>query len=150
MSVHYDYAEQIKSLHQEITERVAILDLSGELRFIYNPLDAGAYEHPASVEALLAVNAGVTALQYGKHAKSTFVVEQESRFCEMVLQLQQMEALEDNDQLQERLFNELYEIHRFKADEWSRQRNKSYTLAEGRPVIDTGKCLYATFADHLT
>lgn len=145
ISVQSSYAEQIQSLRQEITERVSTLELSGELRFIYNPVDAGAYEHPDSVEMLLAPNARVTALQYGSHAQSTLVIDQESRFCEIIVQLQKMqdrELLAENDQLQERLFDALYEIHRYKAMEWSQQRSRSFTLSEGGPVIDTGKLSY--------
>lgn len=147
-NVRSDHTEQIQSLHQEIAERLATLELSGELRFLHNPSDAGVYdsEHPDNMG--VAANVGGTTLKYGSHAQSTRLIEQESRFSEIILQLQQMqerEPLDENEELQERLLNALDEIDRYKSVEWSRQRSRSYTSSEGHPVIDTGK-LFIIFA----
>ena len=113
-------SDSILAIETEIVDQAQYVDLQGPLAFVHYPL-AHMVSHPFLPEddCITDINTGRYALQ-PRHPSNQRYLKNESRLCEMLMQVQRVEG--DGEQkvkLENQIYRELKRVRKWKAYEWS-------------------------------
>ena len=123
-------------LEMEIASRSIWTPSGRPFVFAITPTEQLEYRHPDPSEARLP-NRGTHALLPGDRANREFV-ENESRLCKILNNLEQYPLGDTEIVLQDKVYEGILRMRRYKETEWNRQRNLSIIRSHGCAVIDSG------------
>lgn len=134
-------------LETELANRCSWTPIDQPLVFAITPDPSFEYQYPPPSEGHLP-NRGAHALHPGDLANRQFL-ENESRLCEILINLRRRPLLGDAEIiLEDRVHEGLFRMHRHKKAEWDRQRTWSLARSNDYPVVESG-ALWIASLDHL-